>query len=79
MDNSLADLNGKFCLIYLDDIIVFSSSLQEHMLHLHAVFTRLNNANVKLQPNKSDFLRNEIEYLGHIITDKGIRPNPIKI
>jgi len=49
------------------------------MLHLHAVFTRLNNANLKLQPTKSDFLRKEIEYLGHIITDNGIKPNPKKI
>lgn len=79
MDNILTDLNDKCCLIYLDDIIIFSSSLQEHMLDLHAVFTRLNNANLKLQPNKSDFLRKEIEYLGHIITEKEIKPNPKKI
>lgn len=79
MDNILADLNGNCCLIYLDDIIVFSSSLQEHVSDLKLVFDRLNKANLKLQPEKSEFFRKEIEYLGHVVTESGIKPNPKKL
>jgi len=79
MDNVLADLNGDCCLVYLDDIIVFSPSLQEHICDLESVFSRLKQANLKIQPDKSEFLRKEIEYLGHIVTEDGIKPNTKKI
>jgi len=79
MDNVLAEFNGKFCLIYLDDIIVFSTSLQEHINHLSSIFKKLTLANLKLQPDKSEFLKKELEYLGHIVTEKGVKPNPKKI
>lgn len=79
MDNVLKELIGKCCLVYLDDIVVFSSSLQEHMTHLKLVFQKLAQANLKLQIEKSEFLKKEIEYLGHIVTAEGIKPNPKKI
>jgi len=79
MDNVLADLNGKCFLLYLDDIIVFSPSLQEHMTHLSQIFEKLSKARLKLQPEKYEFLRKEIEYLGHVVTDEGVRPNRKKI
>jgi len=52
MDNVLADLNGDCCLVYLDDIIIFSPSLQEHIADLNFVFRRLEQANLKMQPDR---------------------------
>lgn len=79
MDNVLKDLIGKVSLVYLDDIIIFSTSLQEHIENLKLVFERLRSANLKIQLNKSEFLKKEIAFLGHIITPDGIKPNTDKI
>lgn len=79
MDNVLRDLQNVICLVYLDDIIVFSVSLQEHMVNLEKVFQRLRESNFKIQMDKSEFLKLETAYLGHIISKEGIKPNPDKI
>lgn len=79
MDNVLRDLQNVICLVYLDDIIVFSTSLQEHMINLEKVFQRLRESNFKIQMDKSEFLKLETAYLGHIISKDGIKPNPDKI
>lgn len=79
MDNVLGDLVGKTCLVYLDDIIIFSTSLQQHMARLKEIFERLKKANLKVQLDKSEFLRKEIAFLGHVVTTEGIKPNPDKI
>lgn len=79
MDNVLRDLQNTICLVYLDDIIVFSTSLQEHMVNLQKVFQRLRESNFKIQMDKSEFLKIETAYLGHIISKDGIKPNPDKI
>lgn len=79
MDNVLRDLQNVICLVYLDDIIVFSTSLQEHMVNLEKVFQRLRESNFKIQLDKSEFLKRETAYLGHIISSEGIKPNPDKI
>lgn len=79
MDNVLRDLQNVICLVYLDDIIVFSVSLQEHMVNLEKVFKRLRESNFKIQLDKSEFLKLETAYLGHIISKDGIKPNPDKI
>lgn len=79
MDNVLGDLIGTVCLVYLDDIVVYSTSLQEHTLNLGKVFTRLRDSNLKVQLDKSEFLHKECAFLGHIISPEGIKPNPEKI
>lgn len=79
MDNVLKDLQNTICLVYLDDIIVFSTSLQEHMTNLEKVFQKLRDSNFKIQLDKSEFLKLETSYLGHVITKDGIKPNPDKI
>jgi len=76
MDSVLGDLNGTICLVYLDDIIIF---LQKHLLDIKMVFEKLRAANFKVQPSQSEFLRKEKEFLGHIVTQDGIKPNPNKI
>ena len=79
MQNVLAGLNpddGKeFVTAYLDDILVFSSTLQEHLSHLRKVIDRLKSVNLKLKPSKCRFVRREVEYLGHVITSGGLKPN----
>ena len=79
MDNVLKDLQNVICLVYLDDIVVFSTSLQEHIVNLEKVFEKLRESNFKIQMDKSEFLKLETSYLGHIITRYGIKPNPDKI
>ena len=79
MEHILRGLNWKTCLIYIDDIIVFSTSFRDHLQHLEEVFRRLRQANVKLKPSKCSFARSQVEYLGHLVSKHGVRPNPAKI
>lgn len=79
MDNVLHDLQGRICLVYMDDIIIYSTSLQEHIENLSAVFKKLRQANFKIQLDKSEFLHKEIAFLGHVVTPDGVKPNPDKI
>lgn len=79
VDNILRGLQNEICAVYLDDIIIFSTSLQEHVHRLRQVFERLREANFKIQLDKSEFLRKEVAYLGHIVTPDGVKPNPQKI
>lgn len=79
MNEVLKDYIGKICYVYLDDIIIFSASLQEHMDSLHKILITLKNANLKVSLNKSEFLCKETEFLGHVVTPNGVKPNPTKI
>lgn len=79
MEHILRGILNEKCLVYLDDIIIFSTSLQEHIQNLKAVFERLRQAKFKIQLDKSEFLRKEVAYLGHIVTPEGVKPNPDKI
>ena len=64
MGHILRGLEYRFALIYIDDIIIFSKSIDEHLTHLEEVFRRLREANVKLNPKKCSFVKQRIEYLG---------------
>lgn len=79
MDNILREYIGKICLVYMDDIIVYSTSLQEHLENLTKIFTCLQKYNMKIQLDKSEFLRKEVAFLGHVVTPEGVKPNPSKI
>lgn len=79
MDNILVGIQNERCLVYMDDIIIYSTTLEEHINRLKEIFTRLSQANLKIQPDKCEFLRKEVAYLGHIITKDGVKPNPEKI
>ena len=61
--------------VYLDDVIVFSQSLQAHLEHQTKVFDCLKAANLKLNSKKCKFMSEVVEYLGHIVTPQGLRPN----
>ena len=79
MHDCLGDLNMNWCIVYLDDIIIFSDTKEEHLKRLEAVFQKLITAGLKLKPTKCFFFRDEIEYLGHVVSGKGISTNPKKI
>lgn len=79
MDTALRGLIGKYCLVYLDDIIIFGSTIQEHNQNLATVLQRLKDLGLKIQPDKCEFLKPELEYLGHVVTAEGIKPNLEKI
>ena len=78
MTQVLRGLNWKFVLVYVDDILVFSRSFEEHLGHLEQVFNRLRDANLTLKPSKCEFAVIEVKYLGHIISKEGIKADPEK-
>ena len=79
MENCLGELDLSWCIIYLDDIIVFSDDPKEHLTRLRGVFTKLAKAGLKLKPSKCEFFKTKITYLGHIVSSKGIETDPKKI
>lgn len=79
MNNVLTGLQGVKCFVYLDDIVIYGNSLSDHNSKLIEIFSRLREHNLKLQPGKCEFLRKEITYLGHKISENGIMPDPSKI
>lgn len=60
--------------VYIDDIVIFSDTLLDHLRHLRLVLDRLRRASLKLKPEKCHFIREEVEYLGHVITPQGLKP-----
>ena len=80
MERTLRGLNPDegpdFVVVYIDDVLVFSRTLEEHLKHLRAVIERLQSVGLKLKPTKCHFVREQVEYLGHLITPNGLRPNP---
>ena len=72
----LGNLLWKNAMAYLDDIIVFSKTFEEHLSDLKEVFEKLREANLKINPLKCSFAEQRIQYLGHIICPEGILPDP---
>ena len=79
MECVLAGLTFEQCLIYLDDIVVFSATFPQHLERLRTVFEHLAHAGLKLKPNKCHFARSEIRYLGHIVSRDGVKADPEKL
>ncbi|GBG92994.1 hypothetical protein CBR_g58132 [Chara braunii] len=79
MTMEFRDMLDRYVLIYLDDILVYSGSLDEHVEHLRTVLERLRQAKYKANRDKCEFERQELEYLGHYVTPQGIRPLADKI
>ena len=70
---------GDFAIAYLDDILVFSPTLEDHLKHLDVIFGRLRKHNLRLKLKKCNFLEFETNYLGFIIGREGIKPDPKKV
>jgi hypothetical protein len=79
IDFILTGLIGIDCLAYLDDLICYSATIEEHAEKLERIFQRLEQANFKIQPSKCVSATDTVEYLGHIVTKEGVKPDPKKI
>ena len=75
MQNCLGELNLTYCLIYLDDVIVFSDMPDEHLRRMRVVFDRLREHGFKLKPSKCEVFKSEINYLAHHVSWKGVLPS----
>ena len=79
MQNCMGELNFIYCLIYLDDLIMFLWTAEEHLHHLCVVFDHLREYNLKLKPSKCSLFKEEINYLAHKVSKAGIRPSDINV
>ena len=75
----LPGLCWKTCLVYLDDIIVFSQTIKEHLQLLAKVLRRLKDAGLKIKPSKCQLLSKSVQYLGYVVLEKGVEADPTKI
>ena len=79
MEACFSDKNFEILLIYLDDILIFSRTVEEQIERLTFVFEQLRKHGLKLKPSKCHFFKREVKYLGHVvISEEGVRTNPEK-
>jgi hypothetical protein len=79
MNTVLDGILNKFVRAYIDDLNVYSKTFEEHIHHLRQVFDRLREAGLKMQRTKCDFIKKELEFLGHIVSTDGLKVDPAKI
>lgn len=79
INDVLKTVIGKSCNVYIDDIIIIGKTKEEHLKNIQDVFALLCKANLKVNLEKSKFFRSKVEFLGHIVTERGILPDPGKI
>ncbi|GBG82897.1 hypothetical protein CBR_g36424 [Chara braunii] len=79
MTNELRAMLDRFMLVYLDDILVYSRTLEKHLDHLRRVLETLRRAKFKANLDKCEFVCQELEYLGHFVSPQGISPLSDKI
>ena len=76
MELVLSRLTYDICLVYLDDILIFSKSFEEHCTRLSAVFERLEQHTLKLKPAKCHLFQRKVTFLGHVVSEDGIGCDP---
>ena len=79
MEMCIGDQQYVTLLFYLDDICVFTETADQMLDRIQLVFTRLKEFNLKIKPKKSHFFQAEVGFLGHVLSKKGVSPNPEKI
>ena len=67
------------CFIYLDDVIIFSKTYEEHLARLEKVFERMRKEGLKLSPSKCQFFKRRVKYIGHMVSESGVEPDPDKV
>ena len=70
---------GNYVVVYLDDLNVYSRNFNEHLVHLREVFERLRNAGLKLKAKKCQFFKKELAFLGHVVGENEVKPDPEKV
>lgn len=79
MEDCMGDYIGKLCFIYLDDLIIFSETFEEHMDRLAKVMQRLREHGLKLSPKKCFLLQSKVKYLGFVVSENGVEADPEKV
>lgn len=79
MQRLFGDQQCQTLLLYLDDIVVFSSTVQQHLERLEMVLGRLQREGLKAKLSKCAFFQKEVPYLGHVVSDKGVSTDPAKV
>ena len=79
MTRVLGDLLWINCVVYVDDILIFTETFEEHLEVIDKVLTRLEKANLKIKLEKCEFARTQLHYLGHVINSLGIATDPQKV
>ena len=79
MDVVFSGMKWNGLMVYMDDIVVYSSTAEKHLELLEGVFQRLQQAGLKINPAKTTLVSREVVYLGHVISAQGIKPNPKKV
>ena len=79
MNEMFGNLIGNGVFVYIDDVTIYSNSFEEHIRLLKEVFKRLRQYQFKMKPKKCTFATHEVEVLGHVINEEGIKPAPSKI
>ncbi|GFS90620.1 retrovirus-related Pol polyprotein from transposon 17.6 [Trichonephila clavipes] len=79
MDNLLRHFKWTMCLCYLDDIVLFSETFEDHLIRLRLVLKCLQEADLKLNSKKCLFAAQEVKILGHLVSSNGVRPDPDKV
>jgi hypothetical protein len=79
MNTTLAPLLRKCVVVFFDDILIYSSTFEEHLKHIKQVLQLLLKDQWQVKLSKCTFAQNQIHYLGHIISDKGIATDPVKV
>ena len=79
MQNCLGELNLTYCLIYLDDVIVYSKMPVEHLQRMRVIFDRLRMHGLKLKPFKCELFKTEINYLAHHVSKARVLPSEKKL
>ena len=78
MERIFGDQSFQSLLLYLDDIVIFSTSFNQHLQRLEMVLSRLQQHNLKLKMSKCHFFQQEVKYLGHVISSAGVATDPEK-
>lgn len=79
MNEMLGELLDVCVVVYLDDILVYSKTKEDHQKHLEAVFQKLAQRPFYCKLKKCEFFMSEVKFLGYIVSDKGVRVNPAKV
>lgn len=79
LDDILRNHIGKICYVYIDDILIFSRDEKSHMENIRTIFSTLHEANLKVQLDKCEFFKKELEFLGFVISSQGVKTNPSKV
>jgi hypothetical protein len=79
MDVVLRNLTGELCYVFIDEILVFADTIDEHARRLDKVLQRFEKANLLLQPGKCNFALPQVNYLGYVVSQEGVNASPEKV